>query len=61
MTAVRHLVPAGSPVVVETGGGGGWGDPKERDPEQVRMDLRQGLITRQAAEREYGVVIKDDG
>lgn len=38
------------------GGGGGYGDPLERDPEAVISDLRQGLITADVAERVYHVV-----
>jgi N-methylhydantoinase B len=39
-----------------TWGGGGWGDPLERDPEQVRHDVEQGLVTVEGARR-YGVVL----
>jgi N-methylhydantoinase B len=38
-------------------GGGGWGDPFERDIARVREDVAQGYITAAAAESEYGVVI----
>lgn len=38
-----------------TWGGGGWGDPLERDPELVGKEIVQGLITPQGA-RDYGVV-----
>ena len=40
-----------------TGGGGGWGDPTERDPERVREDVLDGYVTKEAAERDYGVVL----
>ncbi len=43
-----------------TWGGGGWGDPLERDPELVALEIRQGLISVDGA-REYGVVIAGDG
>ena len=43
-----------------TWGGGGWGDPYQRDPELVRQDVDRRLVTREGAER-YGVVIGDDG
>ncbi len=43
-----------------TWGGGGWGDPLERDPELVALEIRQGLVSVDGA-REYGVVIADDG
>ncbi|WP_298468094.1 hydantoinase B/oxoprolinase family protein [uncultured Erythrobacter sp.] len=43
-----------------TWGGGGWGDPLERDPELVGLEIRQGLVTPQGA-RDYGVVADGDG
>src|SRR5262244_187749 len=50
-------VPAGSQVIVRTGGGGGWGDPLERDPEQVRWDVVEELISIESAREHYGVVL----
>lgn len=38
-------------------GGGGWGDPLERDPEAVRDDVLNEKVSPEAALREYGVVI----
>jgi N-methylhydantoinase B len=35
--------------------GGGWGDPLEREPELVRLDVLRGLVSRHSAERDYGV------
>jgi N-methylhydantoinase B len=43
-----------------TWGGGGWGDPLERDPELVAQEVRRGLVT-QAGARRYGVVVCDGG
>lgn len=43
-----------------TWGGGGWGDPLERDPELVSLEIRQGLVTAEGAKR-YGVVASDKG
>ena len=39
-----------------TWGGGGWGDPLQRDPEMVLTDVRRGLVSTDGARR-YGVVI----
>ena len=50
---------AGDVVRVVTGNGGGLGDPKERDPELVRLDVRNGLITAERASQVYGVDIAD--
>jgi N-methylhydantoinase B len=36
-------------------GGGGYGDPKLRDRDAVRADLRDGYITPDAARRDYGL------
>jgi N-methylhydantoinase B len=38
-------------------GGGGYGNPFERDPEHVLDDVVQGYVSLEAAERDYGVVI----
>lgn len=40
-------------------GGGGWGDPFARDPELVRRDLRNELITPEYASSQYGVIVND--
>jgi N-methylhydantoinase B len=47
-------------VIVRTGGGGGWGDPLERDAAAVRADVVEEFISRRSAEEDYGVVIRDD-
>lgn len=59
--SVMRPVPAETRVIVRTGGGGGWGDPFERAPERVLSDVREGLVTVEAAEREYGVVLDAPG
>ena len=38
------------------GGGGGWGDPRKRDPERVLDDVYDELVSLESAERDYGVV-----
>jgi N-methylhydantoinase B len=53
-------VPVQSEVIVRTGGGGGFGDPLERDPAAVRNDVREEFITLAAAREDYGVVLRDD-
>ncbi|MBV9248029.1 MAG: hydantoinase B/oxoprolinase family protein, partial [Acetobacteraceae bacterium] len=40
-----------------SGGGGGYGDPLDRDPDAVLMDVRSGLISEDRARDVYGVVI----
>jgi len=46
---------------IESPAGGGWGDPKRRDPELVLLDARNGVISEDAARRIYGVAISPDG
>jgi len=53
-------VEAGDKLVFSTAGGGGLGDPLERDPEQVATEVRRGLVSEAAAADEYGVIIDDD-
>jgi N-methylhydantoinase B len=45
---------AGETIRVETLGGGGYGDPRDRPEDLLARDLRQGKVTRAAAERDYG-------
>ena len=42
---------------LDTPGGGGYGDPWTRDPARVLDDVREGVVSPEAAEREYGVAI----
>jgi N-methylhydantoinase B len=53
-------VPVDTQVIVRTGGGGGFGDPLERDPVAVREDVREELISLGSAREDYGVVLRDD-
>jgi N-methylhydantoinase B len=57
MDASQYLVPADSEVIVRTGGGGGWGNPLERDPESVRHDVIEGLVSAGKAQGDYSVVL----
>jgi N-methylhydantoinase B len=54
-------VPAGTLVRVETTGGGGWGDPLEREPARVLLDVVQGKVSEGAAREDYGVVLMAGG
>ncbi len=53
-------VKEGDILYFNTWGGGGWGNPLERDPELVATDVRRGLVSAAGAAR-YGVVIATDG
>jgi len=52
-------VKAGDVLYFNTWGGGGWGNPLERDPELVLADVKRRLVTVEGAKR-YGVVIEKD-
>ena len=43
-----------------TNGGGGWGDPFQRDPERVLRDVRDEYVSVEGAARDYGVVVIGD-
>jgi N-methylhydantoinase B len=47
------FVPSGSLIKLETGGGGGLGDPREREAERVHADVVDGFISEDAARRDY--------
>ena len=42
-------------------GGGGFGDSKARNEISVSEDVRLGLVSSEAAARDFGVVVRDDG
>jgi len=48
-------------LMMESSGGGGFGDPLERDPLLVAADVAEGYVTAVAAEAAYGVVLRPDG
>ncbi|MGD9735168.1 MAG: hydantoinase B/oxoprolinase family protein [Solirubrobacterales bacterium] len=52
---------AGDVVSMRAGGGGGSGDPRQRDPELVEADLRTGRISEQVARELYRVEVAADG
>ncbi len=53
---LTRLVP-GDVVTMDAAGGGGYGNPLERDPERVVEDVREGYVTLEGARQAYGVVI----
>jgi N-methylhydantoinase B len=48
-------------VIIRSSGGGGYGDPLERDAEAVRADVEFGIVSVDRAREGYGVVLRDDG
>ncbi len=57
---VTREVAEGSRIVLRTAGAGGYGDPFTRDPESVRIDVMEGLISPERAKKYYGVVIDQE-
>src|SRR6516225_2018361 len=55
----RQTVPPRDAIQLGLPGGGGVGNPRERDPGQVLDDVLDGLITAEDAKRDYGVVISN--
>ena len=51
----RQSVPYGDRLILELPGGGGYGDPRDRDRQAVVDDVLDGLITAEDAESDYGV------
>jgi N-methylhydantoinase B len=47
-------------LVLQSAGGGGYGDPLERPIDRVREDLREGYISPERCRERYGVVVRDD-
>jgi N-methylhydantoinase B len=54
----RFPLKRGDVVVMQTSGGGGYGDPLERNLEKIEKDLRDGLVTEERARVRYGVVLR---
>ena len=53
-------VPEGTILFQQAGGGGGYGDPFERNPEQVAREVKNGIISIRKAEELYGVIINPE-
>jgi N-methylhydantoinase B len=57
----RQNIAGGDFIRLELPGGGGFGDPETRDPDQVALDVADGLITAETARQEYRVALAPDG
>lgn len=56
--AKNYKLFPGDRVILETGGGGGWGPPGERDMETIQRDLDRGYVTAEAATADYEIRIE---
>jgi len=55
----RLNIPQGATLEYYTGGGGGYGDPNERDPERVHADIREGYLSEAHARKHYPQAFAD--
>jgi N-methylhydantoinase B len=53
----RQIIPIGDRLIINMPGGGGFGNPKDRDQKEVLEDFKMGLISRDAAKSDYGVIV----
>jgi N-methylhydantoinase B len=58
--AINEPLEAGEVLISSAGGGGGWGNPLHRSPDKVLEDVRDGYVSLESAQRDYGVVIDID-
>jgi N-methylhydantoinase B len=56
-----QTVPKSDRIVIRMPGGGGLGNPRKRPAGAVAEDVRLGFISSEAARRDYGVAVNDDG
>lgn len=61
LKAVGYPLKAGDTVTIRAGGGGGYGDPLQRDPALVAADVIKGYVSVERAADDYGVAISPDG
>jgi len=47
----------GDRVTIDAAGGGGYGNPLERDPEMIERDVLEGYVSLERAKEDYGVII----
>ena len=59
-TNIIATIEPGERFANQNPGGGGVGDPRQRDPQHVRQDVENGLVSAHAAWEEYGVRIESE-
>jgi N-methylhydantoinase B len=50
----EHVIPAGDRLIFRTPGGGGYGNPRDREPNLIRDDVLDGLVSSDSAMEDYG-------
>jgi N-methylhydantoinase B len=61
MKQTNLRIRKGDRLTMYVSGGGGYGDPFERDPDLVGKDVRKGIVTVEGAARDYGVAVDASG
>jgi N-methylhydantoinase B len=56
----QQRIPAGARILLDLPGGGGYGNPLERDPDLVRRDVKDGLVSVERACKVYNVALTRD-
>jgi N-methylhydantoinase B len=56
----RQSIPPDDRLILELPGGAGFGDARKRDPKRVAADVKNGYISKESAERDYGVALRTD-
>jgi N-methylhydantoinase B len=59
--AFNQVLKPGDAYILRSGGGGGYGNPLERDLAMLARDLRCGYVSLAEAEQKYGAVLRADG
>ncbi len=54
----NHVLQPGDAYIKQSGGGGGFGSPLDRDPGKVAWDVSEGYVSRKSAEDHYGLVFR---
>jgi N-methylhydantoinase B len=57
----QYLVKVGDRILTQQAGGGGLGDPFERDPKAILSDVVEGLVSPERAIEDYGVIVNVEG
>ena len=50
----RYILAPGEAIATLEAGGGGYGDPTQRDPASIAADVAAGFVSSQSASRDYG-------
>jgi N-methylhydantoinase B len=57
----HQTIAQGDRLIVDMPGGGGLGDPRQRPLDLVLQDMQSGLVSKEAAQRDYGLVFAGNG